>query len=58
MHPPRIDDPRAQCLGKRVFGSKGEALAAIRAMDKFAKRRKGRKVYKCPHCHSFHIGSA
>jgi len=41
----------AQCDGKVVFKGRRQAGEA-------AKRREGRVVYRCPHCHFWHVGWA
>lgn len=41
----------SQCHGKEPFADRRHATAA-------AKRRRGRQVYRCPHCRDYHVGSA
>ena len=49
------------CTGKTVYKSKAEAIRVIEHRQKAhrmrpAKTRGAPHVYKCGHCHNFHIG--
>lgn len=44
-----VADPASQCAGKHQYPTFGAALRVVKEM-------RGANAYRCPHCHSFHIG--
>jgi hypothetical protein len=43
-------DEISACEGKVAFDKQSTAVVS-------SKRRKGRVVYRCPHCHGWHVGT-
>lgn len=50
-------DPRSQCAGKLGFRTKAAAKRKIRRLKTFRGARSDLRVYRCPHCRAFHIGT-
>jgi hypothetical protein len=51
-------DPRSACFGKQAFLTQREAyevLERIRAQRR-SRDRKKLHVYRCKHCHQYHLG--
>lgn len=50
-------DPDRQCSGKLAFPNKSAAKLKIRRMRNTRSGKANLRVYRCPHCRSFHIGT-
>lgn len=44
----------AECYGKAAYPTKGAALGTLGRMSR--KHQQATRVYKCEHCHAWHLG--
>lgn len=52
-----VDDRSRQCTGKRGYQSKFVAKRVLRRARGLDKNRGALRVYKCPWCNLYHVGS-